>query len=52
MEYVSEKSGESIEDILRWYNAPMLDSFNFYGKCNEMLFYGHWKKLLKMYGIR
>ena len=51
IEYVSEKSGESIEDILRWYTTPMLDSFNFYGKCNEMLHYPHWTRILEMYGM-
>jgi len=50
MEYVSEKSGESIEDILRWYSLPMDDSLNFQVKCNDMLYYSHWVCILKMYG--
>ncbi len=51
IDYVSEKSGESIEDILRWYCAPMSDSFNFNGKCNEMFYYSHWTRILEMYGM-
>ena len=51
IEYVSKKSGESIEDILRWYSTPMLDSFNFNGKCNDLLHYPHWTRILEMYGM-
>lgn len=50
MEYISEKSGESIEDILRWYQLPMLDDFRFYYKCNDNLHYHHWDTILMIYG--
>lgn len=51
MEFVSQQSGESVEDILRWYNLPMLDDFEFHYKCLDMLHYSHWIKILKMYGM-
>jgi hypothetical protein len=49
IKFVCEKSGESVDDIVRWYRTPMLGSSSFYGICNDILFYVHWDKIVKMY---
>lgn len=49
IKFVCEESGESVEDIVRWYNTPMLGSSSFSAICGRVLHYSHWEKITKMY---
>ena len=49
IKFVCDESGESVDDIVRWYNAPMLDSSSFKAICGGYLHYTHWEKIVKMY---
>lgn len=49
IKFVCEESGESVEDIVRWYNTPMLGSSSFSAICGRVLHYSHWGKITKMY---
>lgn len=49
LKFVCEESGESVDDIIRWYETPMLGSSSFRKVCLDHLFYGHWDRMVKMY---
>lgn len=49
IKFVCEESGESVDDIVRWYNTPMLGSSSFQAMCGRVLHYTHWEKITKMY---
>ena len=46
--YVSRKSGESIDDILKWYNMPFDTEFKFNEQCNLWVFKSTWSKIAQM----
>jgi tetratricopeptide (TPR) repeat protein len=49
MKFVCEESGESVDDIVRWYETPMLCSSSFKAICGGCLHYSHWDKIVDMY---
>jgi hypothetical protein len=49
IKYVCEESGESVDDIVRWYNTPMLDASSFGAICGGYIHYTHWEKITDMY---
>lgn len=49
IKFVCEESGESVDDIVRWYTTPMLGSSSFKAICGDYLHYSHWEKIVKMY---
>ena len=49
IKFTCKESGESVDDIVRWYRTPMLGSSSFKSICGNYLFYVHWDKILKMY---
>ena len=49
VKHITQVSGESIGDILRWYQLPRVDSVGFADKCEEMLFHYHWSRIIDMY---
>ena len=49
IKFVCDESGESVDDIVRWYNTPMLGSSSFKAICAGCLHYTHWEKIINMY---
>ena len=49
LKFVCEQSGESVDDIVRWYTTPMLGSSSFKAICGKYLHYSHWDKIIDMY---
>ena len=49
IKFVCEEAGESVDDIIRWYNTPMLGSSSFKAICDNCLYYIHWQKITDMY---
>lgn len=49
MKFISEESGESVDDIVRWYRTPMLGTSPFRSICINHLHYVHWDKIVNMY---
>lgn len=49
IKFVCDESGESVDDIVRWYNTPMLGSSSFRAICADCLHYAHWEKITNMY---
>lgn len=49
MKFVCEQSGESVDDIVRWYTTPMLGSSSFRAICADHLYYVHWDRIVEMY---
>lgn len=49
MKFVCEESGESIDDIVRWYNVLTIGSSSFRAICAGCLHYIHWEKIVNMY---
>ena len=49
IKFVCEESGESVDDIIRWYTTPMLGSSSFRAICGGCLHYTHWDKIVGMY---
>lgn len=49
LKFVCEQSGESVDDIVRWYTTPMLGSSSFKAICGKYLYYSHWDKIVDMY---
>lgn len=49
MKFVCEQSGESVDDIVRWYTTPMLGSSSFKAICGGVLHYTHWETIVRMY---
>lgn len=49
VKYLCEESGESVDDIVRWYKTPMLGSSSFSAICDDYLHYIHWDKIVDMY---
>ncbi|WP_406533273.1 tetratricopeptide repeat protein [Methanobrevibacter sp.] len=49
IKFVCEESGESVDDIVRWYRTPMFGSLYFKALCYDILHYTHWEKIEKMY---
>ena len=50
MKFVCEESGESIDDIVRWYTTLTSGPSSFRAICAGRLFYIHWERIVKMYG--
>lgn len=46
--YISDKSAESIDDILKWYNMPFDGEFRFNGRCDMLVYKRIWVNLGQM----
>lgn len=47
VQYITEKSGESIDDILKWYYPPVRD-VNFDQSCERLVHESIWPKIVQM----
>lgn len=48
--FVSQQSGESIDNIVKWYNSPVKLSDSYFSVlCNDGLHYSHWDKIIDMH---
>ena len=48
IKYVSDKSGESIDNILKWYNMPFKTEFRFNEQCDMLVYKNIWSSIGQM----